>query len=74
MPTEQVLLAFGKVLVSLAFEISPFNLPSGAGGSWRRPCAHDVLWQMLTVGQAEATASSAEMQSRALAPICHPAL
>lgn len=29
---------------------------------------------MLTAGQAEAAASSAEMQSRALAPVCHPAL
>ena len=60
---EQVLLAFGKLLVSLAFEMAPFNLPSGAGGRWRRPCAYDMPWQMLTVGQAEAAASSAEMQS-----------
>lgn len=32
MPMEQVLLAFGRFLVSLAFEIAPFNLPAGAGG------------------------------------------
>lgn len=32
MPMEQVLLAFGRFLVSLAFEIGPFNLPAGAGG------------------------------------------
>jgi len=45
MPTEQVFLAFGKLLVSLAFEIAAFNslhCPNTAGGSWRRPCAHDV--------------------------------
>lgn len=29
---EQVLLAFGRFLVSLAFEIAPFNLPAGAEG------------------------------------------
>lgn len=68
---EQVLLAFGKLLVSLTFEmIAPFNFPPGAGGSWRSPCAQGVP----LAGAGHRAASSAEMQSRALAPVCHPAL
>lgn len=46
MPMEQVLLVFGKLLPSLAFEIAPFNpLPvlKHSCCGWRGPCASDVL-------------------------------
>lgn len=72
MPMEQVLLSlhleiFWSFLHLRLLHLPPAppapQCPNTAGGNWRRPCAHDVPWHMLTTGQAEAAASSAEMQS-----------